>query len=318
MNNLVQELQQFMKERGISQNVLSKALPFSSATLSQWLAGKYPVKDEKSIKKIEDAVKDFLIKENARLEDKNGRIIIPFIQTINFRIFNEIAGLCHHYCEIGVVTGNPGVGKSTSALKYAELHPDVVYILSDRSFSAKILFRVIYERLGGSKPLGIHDMKSFIADKLKNSKRLLIIDQAEYLPDRALDLIRSLHDDCLDENGNGTMGIILTGLPILRDNLKGFNNQFAQLYQRVSWYKKLGQWKDDAGSMVDMSEEDVRSFVTSVFPNINGELKAFKDLSRCNPRVLKRLLNRSKRLCDINKSPLSEEIILKASKTIVM
>lgn len=318
MNNSREELKQFMENRGISQNQVAKSLPFSAATLSQWLNDSYPVKDQKKIKIIEDAVKDFLLKERARIEDKNGSTIIPFIQHINYRIFSEIASLCHHYCEIGVICGQPGVGKTMSAKKYAELHPDVIYIEADQSFTTKVIFKTIYKYLGGTESLGIHDLIEWVKERLKDSKRLIIIDQAEYLPNRALDLIRTLHDKCLNDNNKGTLGILLTGLPILKENLKGLNNQFAQLYQRISWYRRIGSMRDQQGFIMDITDEDVESFVLSVFPSCNGEIKIFRELSKSNPRVLCRLIDRSKKLCDMNKVKLSADIIREASKTIIM
>jgi len=318
MQTLQEELKKFMERRGISQNKLAKSLPFSPAKLSQWMNGSYPVKDRNKIKDIEDAVKNYLAIETARLEDKNGSTIIPFIPHVNYRIFNEIATLCHHYCEIGVLCGQPGVGKTMSAKKYTEQHPDVIYIIADQSFTTKVIFKTIYNALGGSELLGIHDLIEWIKDKLVNSKRLIIIDQAEYLPNRALDLIRTLHDKCLDDNNKGTIGILLTGLPILKENLKGLNNQFAQLYQRISWYRKIGNMKDQQGMTMDITDEDVKTFVSSVFPEVNGEIKFFKELSKSNPRVLSRLIDRSKRICEMNNAKLNIDIIREAAKTIII
>ena len=68
--------------------------------------------------------------------------------------------------------------------------------------------------------------------KLNQSGRLLIIDEAENLPYQALEITRRIHD----KTG---VGVLLVGRNILFENLKGFNNQYDQLYSRVKYHKSL-------------------------------------------------------------------------------
>ena len=63
-------------------------------------------------------------------------------------------------------------------------------------------------------------------DDFKN--RLLIVDEAENLPYRALEITRRIHD----KTG---VGVLLIGRSILLENLKGYNNQYDQLYSRVKY-----------------------------------------------------------------------------------
>ena len=312
MEKVLKELKQFMEDNGISQNKIAGMLPFSPATLLALMKGTYKSKDPNLKDKHLQAIQELLEKERERMEDEIGRAIIPFYPTINYRIFKEVATLCHKYLEIGVVTGIQGLGKTRSAYKYYLDNQGTIFISVRPSFSTKILIKKLYEHLGGSKTVCLDDMVEFIIQKMKKSKRLIIFDQMEYSSDKAIDIVRTIYDECLDENGNGTIGIVFTGLPELIYRLK----QFPQLHQRINWYRKLGVLNQANEIVKGMTDDDVKAFVRSVFPTVNGEEKIFNELTSANPRVLKKLLDRSLRLCEMNKCKLSKEIIEEAHHTI--
>lgn len=314
MENLIQELKKFIKESGLSQNKIAKMLPFSPATLTALLNGTYTSKDPKLKDKHLAAIRDMLDKEKARMEDEIGRTIFPFRKTINSRIFFEVADLCNKYCEIGVVTGYQGLGKTRSAKKYKEENSNVILILVRPSFSTKIFVRNIYEAVGGTKITGVDGMVEYCIAQLKGSKKTIIVDQVEYLSDKSIDILRTIYDECMDENDNGTIGIVMTGLPELIGKLK----MFPQFYQRISWYRKLGNYDGRGEFIKGMTDDDIKSFVQSVFVHANGEVKKFDELTHGNPRVLKKLIDRSRRLCELNQCDLSEKIIMEASKTLLM
>ncbi|MEW6653292.1 MAG: hypothetical protein AB1394_07460, partial [Bacteroidota bacterium] len=145
-------------------------------------------------------------------------------------------------------------------------------------------------------------------------KRLMIFDQLEYGSDKAIDILRTIYDECLDESGNGTIGMVFTGLPQLIYKLK----QFPQLHQRINWYRKLGVLNSADEVTKGMNDEEVGLFVHSVFPKANGEIKLFAELTDGNPRVLKKLLDRTLRLCELNKCSLKKDVIHEAMNTIRM
>lgn len=322
MENVIEELKQFMEHNGISQNKISSMLPFSSSTLISLMKGTFSSKDPSLKEKHLLAIRAMLDAEKERFEDEIGRAIIPFVNTYNYRIFKEVASLCEKYLEIGVITGVQGLGKTRSAKKYFYDHPSSIYICLRRSFNTSILIRKLFEAVGGSGKVVksgsskiypcLDDMVSFIVDKVKGSKRLFIFDQLEYASDKGIDILRSIYDECLDENGNGTIGIVFTGLPDLIYQLKNF----PQLHQRINWFRQLGLHKEGEDLPVGMTDNDVELFVHAVFPKANDKLvEVFAEQSDYNPRVLKKVLDRTMRLCELNKCTLAKEVIYEACKT---
>ena len=105
-------------------------------------------------------------------------------------------------------------------------------IESDSGYTAKALLLEIHKRLGLSGKGCAYELMNEVVNKLRNSGRLLIIDEAENLPYRALEITRRIHD----KTG---IGILLVGTNDLLENLRGLNNQYEQLYSRVTFHKVL-------------------------------------------------------------------------------
>lgn len=80
----------------------------------------------------------------------------------------------------------------------------------------------------------LNDLFESVSDRLRDSGRLIVVDEAENLPLRALEIIRRLHD----ETG---CGLVLSGMPRLVANLRGKHGELVQLYSRVSVALNLGE-----------------------------------------------------------------------------
>lgn len=80
----------------------------------------------------------------------------------------------------------------------------------------------------------LNDLFESVSDRLRDSGRLIVVDEAENLPLRALEIVRRLHD----ETG---CGLVLSGMPRLVANLRGKHGELVQLYSRVSVALNLGE-----------------------------------------------------------------------------
>ena len=114
----------------------------------------------------------------------------------------------------------------------AKNYIDAILIESDSGYTAKSLLLEIHKRLSLSAKGSVYDLMGEVVNKLNQSGRLLIIDEAENLPYRALEITRRIHD----KTG---IGILLVGRNILFKNLLGFNDEYEQLFSRVKYHKAL-------------------------------------------------------------------------------
>ena len=263
---------------------VARSLDLSPTTLHLWLNDKY----KGNVGKINKAVEQYMERELLREENVN----IPFVETSVAQDIFEIANTCHVESEIGVCCGCAGVGKTYAVKMYALEHSDVILIETDFGYTPKVLFSEIHKTLGFEGTGALHNMVIDIVDKLKNSGRLIIVDEAENLPYRALELLRRIYD-------KARVGILLVGMPKLLKNLQGDKGQYTQLYSRVGVLAELQP----------IADNDIVAITSKVTPNsvsIYPKLSAF-----CggNTRVLTKLFVRASRIAKLNNTAIDEDVL---------
>lgn len=286
------EFKDFIEEKGYSLTYISKATSLSKTVLSLWMNGCYKGKNER----ITDIVSNFLQREKERINIDD----IPIVETSIFKYIFEIGRLCHTKGKIGVCVGKAGLGKTVAVKAYTKNFLDTILIESDSGYTSKSLLLEIHKRLGLTGKGSVYKLMEDVINKLHNSGRLLIIDEAENLPYRALEITRRIHD----KTG---IGILLVGRNILFANLKGFNNEYEQLYSRVKYHKLLD----------NLSSKDVEKILEQV--NIPIELaQTFISYSGRNTRKLEHLITHSINVSKINKKNIDKAIIRQCSRLIMV
>jgi hypothetical protein len=286
------ELKKFLKDNGWSLSAMATAAGLSSATLSQFAADKYPG-DWDGVRVKLDAV---MVRE----ADKAGAPVREsvFVETSASRRVFHIARNCHLTGDIGVCYSQAGLGKTESVREYARQNPDAILIEADPGYTAEVLFRELRERLSGATHhMSMHDSFLDCCTRLRNSGRLLIIDEAEQLPYRALELVRRLHD----KTG---IGILMVGMPTLLANLKGRKGEYAQLYSRVGIAMRLPT----------LAEKDVAAMLDMLLPGIDGGVrKTFREESSGNARRLCKMVNRSRHIAHTSNTSVTAETVRAAA-----
>jgi DNA transposition AAA+ family ATPase len=270
----------------------------SPATVNLWKNHKYTGDNDK----ISKAVKNFLEKEAERADAaEQSTNALGFVETSISRKIFEVARLCHLENELGVIYGNAGLGKTYSVKEYANHYDDVILIEADLGFTAKVLFQELHRVLGMSGTGSVHSMFDECIRKLKGSGRMIIIDEAEHLPYRALELIRRIYD-------KAGVGILLVGMPRLVHNLRGKKGEYAQLFSRVGV----------SGRLDSLRLTDTEMLVRSVLPAANGICKTYHAECHGNTRVLSKLLARSLRVARNSGVDLDDEVVRATAQMLII
>ena len=291
--SLVTELETLMKEKKYTATYVAKAINVSNATLHLWLNNNY----KGNVQRVNYAVANFIEIERLR----ENKIKIDFIKTSIVSNIHDVAKICHVENEIGVCYGNAGIGKTFAVKKYTIDNPEVILVEADLGYTPKVLFSEIHKKLGFDGYGTIHGMFLDIIDKLKSSGRLIIVDEAEHLPYKSLELLRRIYD-------KAQVGILLVGMPRLIMNLKGEQRQYAQLYSRVGIAKHLGT----------LTEEDIKTIISSVIPNYSSVYSLISKYCNGNTRVLTKILVRAVRIAQINQSEVNEEALQASISQIIL
>ncbi|MDP4176283.1 MAG: AAA family ATPase [Bacteroidota bacterium] len=276
-----------------SLNLAAQAMGISGSRLSQFLSGSYKGNIQETTEIVGNYIQ--LVGERKSIVEK-----VDFVMTKNAKKVLDLARLIHIEKGLGVLTGRAGLGKSMALQRYKAGHKDVIYLEVNTTFSAKILLSKICQQCGLISKGHLNYLLDSIIDRLKDTGRLLIVDQAEYLPDKALDILRTIHDEA-------GIGLLLAGLPRLLNNIKGIGGILEQIYTRV----------DTACELTKLEDEDIKNLIHSYIPGSNGVYKDFIEPSRGNARVLKILANHSKRIALNHKVEVNGDCVRRANKLLI-
>lgn len=273
-----QELQEFLKKNGISQSRAGEGAGYTGSVVSQFLAGTYKGNTEE----VEAALRKWMARESRRRAHKS----IPVAQTETIvRITNALV-IAHEEKDIAVIVGDAGTGKTTAVKQYAEANPHgVVLIEGDKSMTAFALIQEIGEAIGEDRKGGFTDLVKRVCRALRDRDVLVVIDEADYINDGALELARRVVND------KGQSGLVLVGLPRLVFRLRNLKNDHQQLASRVGVLLHIDGLK----------KGDAKTIVTSVWPDADKDLvESFLKTAGTSVRLLCKLIDRAWRTAIAN------------------
>ena len=269
-----QDLQNYITEHGISQGAVARGIGKSAAVVSQYLQNKY----NGDVEAIDVLVEGWLLNQRERANDIFNQLSYTYSATA--RRIEEVIRLAHVEGETVVLYGQAGLGKTSALAAYIKKNPDAILVDSDPSFTAKVLLSNLANKVGAESRGSLHVLIEGLISRLKNSGRVILVDEAENLPLRALECLRRIHD----KTG---IGLVLAGMPRLLVNLRGSNGELKQLYSRVAFRLDLGEKMPDAElediinqSLANIDAETVQELVIAANGNTRRLAKLVKGVIR--------------------------------------
>jgi DNA transposition AAA+ family ATPase len=220
---------------------------------------------------------------------------MQFKNNIEVNKFNAACEVVRYGAMIAVITGEPGVGKTITAKNYAENDSNSIYIqLNPFSEKTGSFLRQLAEKVGASCYYMID--KTYISIKCCLSPdKFLIIDEADFLSDKGLNVIRLLWEE--------------TGCPIM---LIGSNELLERMHSRKMIYFKSRVGLFEIINNLKMIE------VQKIFDTIEVQhIKFIYEKTSGNLRLIDRLMNQVNRITELNKLPKpNKEALEKAARLV--
>ena len=250
---LLAKVDELQKKEGLSQKKLSERLGISSGTLSQIRNRKYAADPQKIFDMLDSY---FGVKEEAQLTYSE----IDYAETsISSEIYNIIR-ICQVKGGLAVACGSAGIGKTKAAQQFIKNHPtnSILITINPCITAIKSLLKVIASKIGASVEKSRDELWMSIAEALSDGM-VLIFDEAQHLPPKTIEVLRSFSDHFAD-NGQ-TLGICFIGNLETVGRYSGKKAEFAQIANRTKQKKIYTQ------------EEIKREDIIKLFPLLEAENK---------------------------------------------
>lgn len=290
MSKYAEQLSSLMKSKGWNQPTVAKLIHMTTPVICSYLNGTYTG----NMDKVDAKVSALLFRESEK--SRQNDTAIPLAETPTIEQMMYVARSAHLDSDISVIYGGAGLGKTRMLKHYVSKYPDAILIETDPSYTARALLEDLCGKLDVSSRGNMHDLTERCIDKLSATGWVLLIDEAELLPYRALEVIRRIHD-------KAQVGVVLVGLPRLIVNLKGKRGELLQLYSRVGFALNLGN---------ELTADDIKCIATGVIDSEDVELfnTLYKE-SKGNGRRLAKLLRGAIRTSELNNKPIDAATVRK-------
>ena len=294
--SIKQELEEFIGQRGLTQSAVARGIGVSPAVVSQYLKGVY----QGDVPSLERKLGVWLERERDKVN--KGKLQIAFVETSSANWALSLLQMAHQEGEAVVLYGQAGLGKTRVLAEYHKRNPDALLLDTDPSYTAKILVKRLAELVGTATTGSLNDVMDGIIGKLKGSERLIMVDEAELLPLRALECLRRIHD----KTG---CGLVLAGMPRLLINLKGRRGELVQLYSRIGLAYNMGE---------QLSADDLLMIASHTLPNMDtSALDELVIQAQGNTRRLHKLMAGVKRMARINRTDANIDMVKQFSELLI-
>ncbi|HIH9847687.1 TPA: AAA family ATPase [Klebsiella pneumoniae] len=291
------ELNDLMTRKGYSQTQVARAIGKSAAVINQYLKGKYAG----DVPAIDALARNFINREAEK--EKSQKITARFVPTVTSRKGMEVIRYAHLDGDLNVIFGAAGLGKTMILREYAAQHRDALLIEADPGYTARVVLEELCNLLGLSKRGNMHELSEACIAALRDSGRILMVDEAENLPYRALETLRRIHD-------KSGIGMVLAGMPRLIINLKGKRGEYQQLYSRVGFALCIGD---------SLPQSDITDIAVSMLPGAGSQdvSEALFKASHGNARRLFKLVRGVSRHSEISGNAVSAGAVRKFAEMLI-
>lgn len=293
---LSEKLKTAMDEFGVSQSKLAREMGYSSTVISQYLAGSYAG----DVSSVETAITKWIARRRENAQKKH----VPVIETNVLKQINRALRLAHDEKDIALIVGDAGSGKTTAATAYVLDNPRTSILIKCYGMSRRVLTIELAKRLGlETQRVNFDRLVASVTETLRDSEQLIILDEADFLRDDALEFCRRLINDL------GESGLALIGLPTLAYRIQNLKNDHRQLESRIGVFLHVN----------GLDKKDAAKIARTVFADCPDEIiTATYKVSGRDTRQFVKIINRAQNIMIVNKEDSINLDIIDLASAMVM
>jgi len=210
----LEEFRSAGRERPLSMDALGRMLGYSGTVISKYLGGV----PEGDVAALEAKVADML-----KAAARRGAVDVPPFDTVVVRTMHAVFAMARKTNDVALVSGPAGVGKSVAIELYRAAHPTTlaVQVARWRRDDAG-LAALLWDEMETAGWTGQTSRSAFMAERLRGSDRLLIVDNAHRMAPAARAWLFDFHD------ATGCP-VAMVGNPEVLQAIRGNDQQFSRI-----------------------------------------------------------------------------------------
>jgi DNA transposition AAA+ family ATPase len=287
---MVQRINAWLAEPGRTGADLSRLTDIKEGTRSSILTGAYISSPTKFLQRMIDAI------ERVDARNQAAKNEIPYTET---SVAVQIEAVCkrtHVDRDFGFFSGKVGVGKTTALRSYARKTQSAILLEAFEGIDNSTFIQELITATGSVAVKGTQAQQmAGLIKSLKGSDRVILVDEANWLPKRSFGALRRISDVA-------EIGVVLVGTAELLPMVQDPEGRFGQISSRIGFWPALAK---------QISEKDCALLVTSYCAEEQPDavLKAFYGCCEGSARTLKNLLKNTYRYANKNNADITPELI---------
>ena len=223
----IQRIKEITDREEISQGQIARETGINRAIISLILNDKYT--------RDVDSKQNQLIQWYREREERQS-----LEKTTAFNSILTVLKMTQEKRRFALILANSGCGKTETSRYYVQTYDNVAYFEANGTDNCHSVLFHIGKATGVNISLlrgSMNDKLNMIIDHLRTQPQLIIVDQADKLSFRAIDIIRTLWD-------SRCCGLALLGMPILEEILtrgRSRKENYDYIYSRFSLIRRLGR-----------------------------------------------------------------------------
>lgn len=287
---LVQRINAWLAEPGRTGADLSRLTEIKDGTRSSILTGAYISSPTKFLQRMIDAIERVDQRNTVTASD------IPYTMTSVAALIDYVCKRTHVDRDFGIFVGKVGVGKTRALRAYAAKSQAAVLLEAFEGIDNSTFIQALIAATGSVRVTGTMSMQmAGLIKALKGSDRVILVDEANWLPKRSFGALRRLSDVA-------EVGVVLVGTAELLPMVQDPEGRFGQISSRIGFWPPMVKQisEKDCGALVG-------SYCSEELPD--AVLKAFYGCCEGSARTLKNLLKNTFRYAQKNNAELTPALV---------
>lgn len=256
MENMIEKAKVYIKKNGISNSKFADLIGVAESSFSRYINESYPNPQNIDVK-VAQYLEKAEIRENCFISGNT-----EFAMTnVSSKVLNVLE-YCRIQKTIGCIYGDAGIGKTFTAKNFIDGKSDVYMVTATPTFATPRPFlKLLASKMKTSKTGSQDEVYLEIIERLENQDKMIIIDEAQHLTKKTLEIVRSINDAT-------STAIVLIGNEMIYNKMLGkAQAEFAQLFSRVGMQSHLLTdifTKEDVKAVFKNVDDDVQDYLLAV------------------------------------------------------